>query len=256
MEGKRRYHIQSVARAFQILEALKKTPAMGITQIAQELNLNKSTVFHLLATLFELGYVEQDRESKKYAMSLKVFELGSVVVNRLELKTEARPLLKELSQMTSETVNLVTLVDAEVIYIEKIESQDAVRINTQVGRRVGSYCSAVGKVILAFLPPGQRRRLISQIDFVPMTSQTILSSAQLNQELNRIRERGYGVDDEEIFVGIKCIAAPVWNQYQEVTASISVTGPLHRINEKGEERLGAMVMEKAVQISRRLGYRG
>lgn len=256
MGGKRTYHIQSVARAFSILESFKENPAMGVTELAKSLALNKSTVYHLLATMVNLGYVEQNKESGKYSMSLKVFELGSVVVNRMELKKEARPLLKKLSQLTEETVNLVTLVDTDVIYIEKIESQDAVRINTQVGRRVSTYCSAVGKVILAFLPHETYTSILSKIEFVPMTPHTIINQEDLERDLMKVRERGYGVDNEEIFVGIKCIAAPIWNQAGEVIAAISVTGPVHRIHEKGEERLGTLVMDIASQISERLGYRG
>ncbi len=255
MGSKRTYHIQSVARAFLILESFKENPAMGVTELAKSLALNKSTVYHLLATLVSLGYIEQDEE-RKYSMSLKVFELGSVVVNRMELKKEALPLLKELSQLTQETVNLVTLVDHEVIYIEKIESQDAIRINTQVGRKVGLYCSAVGKVILAFLPEERRETILNKIEFKAITPHTILSKDELLKELERIREKGYGVDNEEIFVGIKCIAAPILDQSSEVAAAISLTSPLHRINEKKEERLGALVMDVASKISRRLGYRG
>lgn len=256
MEKRRNYSIQSVTRAFQILESLKERPSMGVTQLSKELGLHKSTVYHLLATLVSLGYIEQDEKRGKYSMSLKVFELGSVVVNRMELKKEALPFIKELSQMTQETVNLVTLAGHEVIYIEKIESQDAIRINTQVGRKVGLYCSAVGKVILAYLPEERRETILSQIEFEPITPHTILSQDELLKELKEIRERGYGLDNEEIFVGIKCIAAPIFDQSREVSAAISLTGPLHRINEKKEERLGALVMEVASKISRRLGYRG
>jgi len=254
--SQRDYLVQSLDRALAILEELSRHESgLGVTDIGSMLGLHKSTVHRLLHTLMMRGYVEKDVETEKYRLGLKVVELGQVRLENIEIRTEARPFLKELMELTNETVHLCILENGEVVYIDKVESSNPVRMYSRIGRRAPVHCTGVGKVILAFLKEDEVRRIVDEKGLPRKTDTTITELDQLLKHFELIREQGYAIDDEEHDSGIRCVAAPVRDFKGNVIASISVSGPTSRITRERLNDLAAKVTKTALNISKRLGYR-
>lgn len=246
--------IQSVDRSLQILEVFSsKNRELGVTEIANILGIHKSTVFGLLATLENRGYVEQNLENGKYKLGLKLFELGNLVQEGMDLRSIAVPFIEELVEKFGETVHLVVHDRGEVVYIDKRESQSAIRILSQVGRRLPMYCTGVGKCLLAYIREEDLQTIIKK-GFQPFTPNTIVDEQQLKKELEKIRENGYAFDMEEIEMGLRCVAAPVKDARAEVIAAISLSGPSMRMDEKRMYELIEPVKFAALKISHNLGY--
>lgn len=247
-------YVNSVERAFTVLDALCRADEMGITELSRELDMGKTTVFRLVATLEMLGLVRQ-MPNGKYALTLKLFEMGSQVINRLGVRKLAAPFMEELFYSCNETVNLAVLDKGEIIYLERWESKEPLRIGLDVGVRVPAYCSGLGKAILAHLTPEERERVWSFTEFKHHTANTITDRALLEQELDRIRREGYAVDNSEYIEGIVCLGAPVFGHDGRVVAAISVAAPSVRLNKKDTLDLVPRLKETAAKISSRLGYR-
>ncbi|KJS20755.1 MAG: IclR family transcriptional regulator [Clostridiaceae bacterium BRH_c20a] len=246
--------IQSVDRALQILEAFsRKNKELGVTEIANNVDLHKSTVFGLLATLEQRGYLEQNRENGKYRLGLKLFELGNLVEEGMDLRGIAAPIISQLVDSYGETVHLVVCDHDEVIYIDKKESTSAIRILSQVGTRLPMYCTGVGKCLLAFLPEDTLKSVINK-GLIPFTPNTITEEDKLRSEVQKIREQGFAFDLEEIETGLKCVAAPIKNHKGQVVAAISLSGPSMRMEIKRMKELILPVKYSALEISRKLGY--
>lgn len=248
--------VQSVDRALTILEILKDSgEGIGVTELGGRVGLHKSTVYRLLATLARRGYVEQDPVTERYSLGLKLVELGSAVLERLELRDLARPYLKELMEASQEVVHLVVLQDGEVVYIDKVECPGPVKMYSQLGRRVPAHATAVGKVLLAFLPPESREAIIAR-GLPALTPNTITDPERLRAELERIRERGYAFDCEENELGIRCVAGPIFSHAGQVVAAFSISGLAMRLTLGRMEELAKLVRKVSLQISARLGYQG
>jgi DNA-binding IclR family transcriptional regulator len=246
--------IQSVERALDILEAFERGPAeIGVSELGRETGLHKSTVFGLLNTLCRRGYVEKNPESGKYRLGLRAFQIGSVVLNRMDLPALAAPILQELVDKHQETVHLVVRDGFNVVYIAKRESPRSVRIVSQVGRRLPCYCTGVGKVLLAHMPEEELQALLSANELKRFTRNTIVEPQALKAELRVIRERGYALDNEEIEEGLKCVAAPVRNHTGKVVAAMSVAGPASRMTSGRIAEIIDSVKSAALELSRRLG---
>jgi len=251
---KRDYTIKSVVKALRILEHFKKSSELGVTELSRELDIPKSSIYHFLATLEGMGYIEQNPKNGKYRLGLKVFELGSIMLNRMELRSKAQPTLQRLSEKCQETVHLVIYDRGRVVYIDKIEGSQGVQINSQIGKRLPAYCTGVGKVLLAYLEDDKLTNYIDNTELTSFTLNTITDPEELKEELTNIRQQGYGMDDEEFDYGLKCIAAPINDYTGEVKAALSISGPAERINRKGTEKLIQLVMRGAEEISHNLGY--
>jgi DNA-binding IclR family transcriptional regulator len=248
------YTIKSVVKALKILEVFKTIPEIGVTELGNRLNIPKSSIYYFLATLESMGYVEQNQKNKKYKLGLKIFELGSVMQNRMELRSKARPYLQELSNDSKETVHLVILDKGEVVYIDKIVGTEAIQINSQIGKRLPAHCTGVGKVLLAYLEEKELEKIIKNKGLQSYTKHTITNPQKLKKELIKIRKQEYGIDREEFSYGLKCIAAPIRNYTGEVKASLSVSGPPERLQRKGIDKLIRIITQTATEISRNLGY--
>ncbi|TDT51031.1 IclR family transcriptional regulator [Fonticella tunisiensis] len=249
--------IQSVDRALQILECFsRENRELGVTEISKYLGLHKSTTFGLLSTLESRGYVEQNLDNGKYRLGLKLFELGNLVHEGLDLRKQAYPFLKELVDKYQETVHLVVNDRGEAVYIDKVEGPGAIRMYSQVGKRPPMYCTGVGKAILAYMPDKEVDRILFEKGLRPFTPNTITDVDKLKAHLAEIREQGYSFDNEEIEIGLRCVAAPIKNHKGEVIAAISVAGPSTRMTWEKMNILAISVKEAAVNISRRMGYKG
>ncbi|HHV58124.1 MAG TPA: IclR family transcriptional regulator [Firmicutes bacterium] len=246
--------VQSVNRALAILEALQAAgEGLGVTEIGTRVGLHKSTVYRLLATLARHGYVEQDPATERYSLGLKLVELGTAVLERLELRDLARPYLKRLMEASQEVAHLVVLQDGEVVYIDKVECPGPVKMYSQLGRRAPAHATAVGKVLLAFLPKAQVDAILAR-GLPRLTPHTITDPERLRRELRLIRERGYALDNEENELGIRCVAGPIFNHTGQVVAAFSISGLALRLLPAKLEELGGLVRETSREISARLGY--
>jgi DNA-binding IclR family transcriptional regulator len=252
--AKERYQIQSVARALSILELLSATPNLGVTEVGEKLRLHKSTVFGLLSTLEQKGYVNKDAESGKYNLSMKMFELGSAVFEELDLRKIARPHLEQIVDKHHETAHLVVPDKTEIVYIDKVECTQSIRISSRVGQRMPFHCTGVGKAILAHLPEANVKTIVQEKGLIPFTDNTITSYAELKEELEKIRRLGYAIDNEEIERDLVCIAAPIRDYNGKVIAAASVSGPKMRMNDEKLKAIVGDLIDMAERISAELGF--
>jgi IclR family pca regulon transcriptional regulator len=255
--GSDNYRSTSLERGLAILACFSgQMPLLGISDIAQQLRLNRSTVHRYVSTLAVLGYLEQDRATRKYRLGLKVVDLGLAVVNRLELRQVARPHLEELSQETGQTSNMAVLDGTDIVYVERVASPFGIDLNLSVGSRLPAYCTSMGKVLLAFLDESELDRRLGGTQLLRRGPNTIVHSALLVEELRRVRADGYAVNNEELAYGLRSLAAPVRDESGRVVAAINLavhasTHPLDELTRSLAPRL----MATAAKISAFRGFR-
>jgi IclR family transcriptional regulator, KDG regulon repressor len=247
--------VKSVSRALDIIALVgMKKGGLGVTEIANQIDINKSSVFRTLSTLVQYGYVEQDCDTGKYKLGYKFLDMSSKLLESIDLRAEAKPFLQELEKKTNEVIHLVVYDQGEVVYIEKLEGNETLRTHSKVGKRAPMHCTSVGKAILAHLPENDVRAIIERKGMPYHTDHTLISMEALLEELNRIRRRGYALDLEENEYGITCIAAPVFDHLGNVAAAVSISGPTTRMTEERLNQLGPMMIQTSQQLSARLGY--
>lgn len=251
--------VHSVGKALTILEALSKAEEMGVSELSRELGLGKATIYRILTTLRFHGYVEQT-STEKYKLNFRLFEIGNRVVNRIGIRKTAHPYLEQLAAATKETVNLAVLDNYTVMYIDRIESREQLRLGLDVGTRFPAFCTGLGFAILAFKSPDAVDSLLEQTvqagQFVKHTERTVNDLGFIKQQLAMIKEQGYSLDDEYYLPGIRCLAAPVFNHFGQVKAAISVSGPVMRMTDDTIAALIPMIKDTAQRISAQLGYSG
>lgn len=249
-------HVQSVERALLLLNLLAKEQRdMQLTEISKKLDWPKSTVHGLLSTLREYEYISQSSETGKYGLGIRLFELGNVVARGWEIRSAALPHLQRLGKALSETVHLATDVNGEVLYIEKLDYAQGMRIVSETGARLPMHCSGLGKVLLAHKSPAEIKRIIRLRGLPAQTERTITTPERLMEELREVRENGYAIDDREIMDGLRCVAAPVRNSEGRVQYAVSVSALARNME---QPRLDATIREvthAAAEISRAMGYR-
>jgi len=235
--------IKSIDKVLNLLEFLSiNEQEIGVAEISKKLNMGLSTVHRILTTLKSRGYINQNEQTAKYRLGIKLFELGCAVQNTKRLVEIAKPYLRELSEITTEIVNLAILEGREVIYLSKIESTEILTVNIKSGTRVLAHCTALGKVLLAFIPDREFDGLYKSEKQLPsLTQNSITSLKELKKQLKKIREQGYTIDKEEYRIGVNCFAVPIINKDGRAIAAISVTGPASRFTigemEKVKDRL-------------------
>lgn len=238
-----------------LLEAMAKHErGSGVTELANQLMLNKSNVHRLLQALVHQGFARKNEDTGRYELTMKLWELGSGVANRLDVRLEALPFMKELAEQTQETVHLSILDGIDVLYIEKIDSPQPVRAYTTVGGRSPAHCVATGKALLAWAPEdtinGVKHRL------KPHTPRSIMKFGDLRRELEEVRTRGYAVNRGEWREQVVGVAAPIHDGRSQVVAAVGISGPAERLDEARLNQAGQSLVGVAAAISRRLGYSG
>lgn len=252
-----RYAVPSVERAFAILETLADTPeGLGLSDLARRLGFVKSTAYMTLVTLERLGYIYRESQTQRYLLTIKLFAVGSQVLQRFNVRRMAEDLLRELWEKTGETVNLGSLQGDEAIYIESLEGRKTVRVSTWPGKRLELHCTALGKVLLAFRAWEEVEILLEGRELTPHTARTVVDLATLRRELEVVRQLGYAVDRGEDVEGVRCVGAPVFDRDGAVVAAVSITAPEQRMPEERIPRVAAEVVEVARKLSERLGYLG
>ncbi|MBU2602361.1 MAG: IclR family transcriptional regulator [Actinobacteria bacterium] len=221
------YKISSLERGLQILELLSGEPAMSAAEVAHRLGLNRATAHRFLAALLGLGYLGKDANAR-YRVSTRLFELGMRMASRNDLRTVAHPHLLALSQIHRETVNLGQLDGGEVVHIDKVDSDEVLRVDVPIGSRAPAHCVALGKAILSVRSDIALSNLLLQ----QMTDNTIIDHGLLARELESIRERGYAVDNEEYHYGLRCVAVPIVGIGERAEFAISISAPKMRMSDE------------------------
>jgi IclR family KDG regulon transcriptional repressor len=247
--------VKSVFRAVQILDVLGSEGERSVTEISKRLNYPKSSVHEIVSTLLEAGILEKDNDRNRYSLGLKLFELGKQAQANLEISKAAIPSLRGLQVQLDETVHLTVLDGNEVLYTECFESTKRLRTYSVIGIRAPLHCTAVGKAILAYLDEGEVDNFIRTMGLPRFTENTITDRKRLNAEMRKIRDCGFAIDDMEHEDGVRCVGAPVRNHMGEIVASISVSGPSQRMTFSRLKEIAPLVMDRAGEISRRLGYK-
>ena len=253
--------VQTIERASSILEILGQSPhGISIRELSASIRLPKGTTHRLVSSLSYFGYVRQDPRTRNYSLGLKFVELGQILLGQLDLRKEAEPFLRDLAERTKETVHLVILDRNEIVYIDKVETDQnpsGLKMASRIGLRNPAHSSAVGKMILSHFSEEELQGFFQEKSLVKRTEDTIVDPVQLMEHLKSVRKQGYAVDDEENEKGIRCVAAPLYNEIGKVVAAISISAPAFRATRKViQESLKKEVMETALKISQRLGYSG
>ena len=249
---------QSLERGLAVLCAFTPDrPALGISELARELALTRSTAHRYVATLATHGFLEQDEETRKYRLGPRVLDLGFSMLGSLELRDIAAPHLRRLTDATGHTANLAIRDDTDVILIDRVRGRPGryhhLEFTLHVGSRLPAYCSATGKALLAFLPPRDLDRLLGRMDFVQRGPRTLHGKRALLAELEQVRRSGIAVNDEELETALRSIAAPVRARSGEVVAAVNVAIPWSPVTmSELVSRLGPAVQATASEIAARV----
>ncbi|KSU85407.1 transcriptional regulator, IclR family [Fictibacillus enclensis] len=247
--------VKSVSRALDIITLVSlKKGGLGVTEIAKQIDINKSSVYRILSTLVLYGYIEQDKETGRYKLGYKFLEVSSKLLESIDLRAEAKPFLQELEDETNEVVHLVVFDQGEVVYIEKLDGNETLRMHSKVGKRAPMHCTSVGKAILASLPANEVVEILQRKGMPKHTDKTITDKDLFLEELNQVRQKGYALDLEENETGITCIAVPIYDHLGTVAGAVSISGPTLRMTNERLEQLKPRMQQIGMQLSARLGY--
>jgi IclR family transcriptional regulator, KDG regulon repressor len=256
--GRGRQHstLSSVRNAARLLKEFSYgSREIGVTELSRRLGIGKSTAHRLLHTLTEERLLERDPYTGAYRLGLAMYELGSVVSAHTDIHEACSPVIDELRNATRETVQVGVLDGREVVYVERRESPQTIRLFGRVGHRNDAHCTSTGKVLLAYLPSQRLESLLSGWTLPAQTPFTITDMDRLRAELDAVRRRGWAEQVNETEMGAASIAAPVRNGLGEVVAALSVAGPVQRLQGESLKRFARPMLEAAAAISRRMGFR-
>lgn len=226
------YKTKSIDRLLDIIEYF--TPdnrETGVSEIGRQLGLHKSTVHRLLTCLEDRGFVDKNEDNSKYRLSSKFIGLGFMVLDNMEIKKEVNGEMEELAHKTHKTVHLSVKSGNEAMYLHKVENPNNVIRYSRVGKNLPMYCTAMGKVILSGFSEKDLRKYLETVKFQRFTDNTILNKEKLIQEIEKVRKKGYGIDNEELEIGLKCVAVPVLNNRGDIVAAISASGVTQSMEE-------------------------
>lgn len=244
--------VQSVDRALTILAALARYGEAGVTDLARDLGVHKSTAFRLVATLESHGLVEQTEDRGKYRLGVGLLRLAGATTARLDVVQEARPVCRKLAADTGETVNVAVLADRAALYLDQVAGSRALQSHNWVGQHIPLHATSNGKVLLSGLEAESLADLLGTLP--AYTDMTITKKGQLRRELDRVREQGYAVAVDELEVGLTAVAAPIRNAHGDVIASMSVSGPTFRLDGERVATVVALLVAAAGEVSHRLGW--
>jgi IclR family KDG regulon transcriptional repressor len=248
--------VQSLERALRILDAFGGRQ-LGVTEVAREHRLTKSTAFRLLSTLRQAGYLQQDGENGRYRLGLRLLQLGQTVADRLDLRRVSLPTMAALAERGRGASYLAVLFDGSLINVAQIESPDPVRLVIDDARLSRlPHTVGTGKVLMAHLPIDQRERLVDGLEMVPLTPHTIVARDDLRREIDRVRLQGYAVNDQEQVIGVRGVAAPIRDREGRVIAAVSIAAPSARLTREAVPTYTAWVRAAADEISTNLGAKG
>jgi DNA-binding IclR family transcriptional regulator len=248
------YYIEVLGKALDILDVFARTtkPQLTLQDISVESKLSKNTIFRILYTLTEHGYIA--KENQAYRLGQKLADLGSTKLRRQDLLTVAGPYLDALRDEFGETVNLGVMDGSGIRYVDVRESRERLRLAERIGGSDLLHSTALGKAQLAYLPAEEVRRLMKEAGMEKCTEHTITTISAMKAELDRVRSAGYAVDREESMLGAFCVAAPILDSNQAPVAAISISGPNTRFSENQLEPVAGALLRAVSEIRQKLGY--
>ncbi len=250
------YIIQTVSRALDLLEQFQVGDAeLGITDLSNRMNLQKNNVFRLVVTLTAKNYIEMNNATGKYRLGIKTRALGQVATRHIDLADQARPFLNDLKQQCHEACYFSVIKDGYTFYVDGVESDLPVRVAQRVGSSQPLYCTAAGRVQLAFMERQRQTDLLSGSELKALTPRTITDPGLLQSELDRVTEQGYAIDDQEHDAGVMEIAAPVFDSNGAIIGALSILGPEMRLaGPRLKDELLPLLCRNAARLSAALGY--
>ena len=252
---KRNYDITALQRGLRLLHLFSESPR-GLTakQVAVLSRLPVSTVHRFLANLVSCGFLNRDVEGIHH-LGIACFSIGQAAVGQLDIRRLSLPHLRELNQQTRETIHLTVRHGLSAVYVEKLDSPEPLRIYSRIGASIPLHCTAVGKVMLAYMPADEQDRVLPELDLKRLTPNSAGSLQELKTELFRVRKNGYAFDLEEHELHIRCVAAPIWDHSGTVQSSLSITAPAFRMPVTRLRQLAPIIQAVGLKISAELGYR-
>lgn len=247
--------VRTLERGLSVLTTLAEFGEATLTQIARQVGLSASTASRLLDTLRQQGYVEWEERSGLFSVGLRAYQVGAAFSVRNTLLGAAQPEMQALVDDLNETANLAVRRAGEAVYVHQVEARQMMRMFTHIGALAPLHCSGVGKVLSAGLPESELRQLLGAGPYPAYTPHSLTTLATLIRELEAVRAQGYALDDEERELGVRCLAAPIWDARHEVVAALSISAPTSRFPKKNIPEMLERVRAASHQISARLGWR-
>ena len=246
--------MKTLDRFFKIIELLENDNNLRLQDISNILNINKSTIHRFLKVMLEHNLVKKNVENGKYSLGLRFLNIATKIIDSIDIREIAHPYLTELGKITGETIHLTTFDGKNVVYIDKVESEKPIRMYSKIGNIAPMYCTAAGKVILAFQEKEKINEIIKKIKFVRYTKNTITNEKELRNCLEEIRKRGYDIDDCEYEEGICCIATTIRDYSKRVNSAISISAVVLRMKLSKLLSFKDVLLEKGSLISEGLGF--
>jgi DNA-binding IclR family transcriptional regulator len=248
--------VQSVDRAISVMEILAQRGEAGVSEVAGEIEVHKSTAFRLLGALEARGLVEQAGERGKYRLGFGIVRLAGAVTGRIDITQQGRPVCERLAEQLGETVNIAVMQEHYAINLYQVRGPGAITAHNWVGQLTPLHATSSGKILLAHMSVKERAALLASAGMKKVTPRTITAKTKLEKNLAETRDRGYSYTLEELEVGLQAMAAPVRNRDGEVIAALSASGPGYRLTEERMHELSPVLIEGAEEISHRMGYLG
>lgn len=235
-------------KSLEIFEKLIEHGALSIGELSKLTDIGKSGIHRILGTFKQMGYVKQDAEDSRYYATIKIFELGNQVGDRIPFKSIVRTSLQKLYERCNETVNVAMLDNYDIVFLDKIITKEPLRIVLDIGRRLPANCTGMGKVLLAYA----ENINLEEIDFKKHSDNSIDNIEEFKEELKTIRKQGYAIDREEYIKGLICIAVPIKKRNGDVIAAISIATPAVRMDNQKKEEYIKMLLETAEDVTKQL----
>jgi DNA-binding IclR family transcriptional regulator len=250
------YLLQSLERALAVLDVIREQGPMGPTAIAGRLNLDKTTVYRILTTFSKHGWVQQDPENRRYGLGLRPIQYAHGVLSGLRIRNEARPFLEDLRDSTGATVNLGVVDDVRIVCADVVESNRSLRVQFAIGQVIQPHCTALGKAVIAYVPPQDLPAFVGSEPFPSFTENTITDLERLTHELELVRCRGFALDNLEFIEGARCAAAAIFDHRGCVIGGIAISMPTVYVTVAQLEEFSTQVVVAASAVSAHLGYQG
>jgi DNA-binding IclR family transcriptional regulator len=255
-EDQQRVGVQSLGRAFAILEEIARhREGIGLADLSKRVGLHNSTTFHLAKTMVSLGYVRQEKVSKRYRIGRPLFALAASALDEIEMVSLATPILEELSAQTGESSHFAVRMGDAVVVIARTSGPGAFQLTERVGVVRPAHCTALGKVILAALPPERLERFLERVELKPSTERSITEVPKLLREIEEVRRSGIAFDDGEFNPEVRCVAVPVGDFTGQTIGALGISGPIWRLSIQIMQSQARIVQAAAQRLAAQFGAR-
>jgi DNA-binding IclR family transcriptional regulator len=255
-EDRARSGVQSLGRAFAILEEVARhREGIGLAELSKLVGLHNSTTFHLAKTMVSLGYMRQERDSKRYRVGRPLFALAASALDEIEMVNLATPILEDLSRESGESGHFAVRMGDSVVVIARTSGAGAFQLTDRVGVVRPAHCTALGKIILASLRPDQLKRFLERVELKPSTKKSITDPSALLRQITEIRRDAIAFDDGEFNAEVRCVAVPVYNFTGEVIGALGISGPIWRMTDQVLQSRAKLVQTAAKRLSAEFGAR-